>query len=145
MKMTLINKLKSIGRKYLVPAILTGIVALGSYGCSRTPEKDDIVVYKEYQPMRTYFNTESWPGDDDLYIDDEDYIVITGKIPSEKEDTYGACKYFSCSTIYVSKEIYERLKIGEAFDTSLPYKLEDKDRKFTHKDLENYIILKKEK
>src|SRR3989338_4720586 len=107
--MALTDKLRFIEKKYLVPVVLSAALGLGGFGCGRVPEKGDIVVYKEYQPMRAYFYKKEWDSRGKyIHIDDEDYIAVVGRIPPErKDDTKGDCKSFSSVTIYLKKVIYD--------------------------------------
>ncbi len=101
---------------------LSAVLLLNS--CS-APINSGIITEKRYEPRIEYFPIEFSPVKisqrivSKKSVDDEDYIIIFSKKEKGKIRT---------RKVYVSKKVYDSLKVGDVFDTSkFPYEDFDRD------------------
>lgn len=109
-------------RKYITALGYTALLA-----CSPEPITSGTLASKQYEPELAYFITTKnfWTGEEikTKFIDDEDFIVVLQQ--------FGGTKFKSTRQrqIYVSKTIYDSLKVGDSIDLlESGIKFEEKDK-----------------
>ena len=89
------------------------VLALAS-GCFKSLNSGKVVA-KSYEPQREYvkkvfFNKKlTFPHNYASMIDDEDHIITFGRTEEGE---------FRTQTVYVTKSVYDSLKVGDTFNTS---------------------------
>lgn len=112
--------------------ILVGASALSFAlsGCINLARYDGAIIDKRHEPERIYERVEMVSGGrmpssayKKIMVDDEDYVLVVGR---ELKNMKGE-KELRTWELYVAKDVYDSLNIGDFFDGSLPYETDDRD------------------
>jgi len=109
--------------------IALGMLTFGLASCFKGDAPIDwgVIIEKRHEPETTYSKRKLFMEANGKraytirdYVDDEDYIITFGV------EKFGKLK---SRTVYVTKEVYDSLRVGDGFNTKIiPHEIIDEDK-----------------